>query len=68
MPRYLTLFEVVDLLPGFTERYVRYMVATRQIPFIKPTARKLLFDREQIERWLDERLIKEQPVEAEEAS
>ena len=67
MKRYLSFKETLEVkLPAFSPRYLRYLVATRQIPFIKPTPRKLLFDPEEIDRWLQEKSVKEEPLEVEE--
>ncbi len=68
MNKYLSFKTVLEVLPEFSERYLRYLVATKQIPHIKPTKRKLLFDPDEIDRWLKERSVKEETIEVEETN
>ena len=54
---YMGFREVLAYLPGITERYLRYMIATGQIPHFKPTPRKLLFKRSDLDAWLERRRV-----------
>lgn len=45
---------LLEALPGkWSKRYIRYLVHTKQIPHFKPTPRKLLFNLNKIEEWLE---------------
>ena len=54
---YMGFKEVLEYLPGITERYLRYMVATGQVPHMKPTPRKLLFRKSDLDAWLERRKV-----------
>jgi excisionase family DNA binding protein len=49
--------DVLEMLPGFSQRYLYYLVASKQIPHIKPTKRKVLFDPDDLQKWLGSRKI-----------
>lgn len=54
---YMGFREVLSYLPGVTERYLRYMVATGQVPHYKPTPRKIIFKRSDLDAWLERRKV-----------
>jgi hypothetical protein len=50
MEKYLTIFELSDYIKR-TPGSIRNLVLRRKIPYRKPAGR-LLFDREEIDRWV----------------
>lgn len=56
----LDLPAVADML-GVNERHVRRLVAERRIPFLK-WGHLLLFDPDDLDRWLDDARVSEETV------
>ena len=53
MERWTDLDGLLEALPGsWSKRYVYYLVQTKQIPHYKPTKRKLIFNLDDVEKWL----------------
>lgn len=48
---FLTAPEAANFL-GIAKSYLYKLVMYRSIPFYKPTQRRLLFDRDELEQWL----------------
>lgn len=53
--RWLTLEQLLEVLP-LKKSYIYYLTHTRQIPVTR-IGRRLLFDYERIEEWLEERTV-----------
>lgn len=55
-PRLLTVDEVAAHL-GLTAPAVRQMIQRRQIPFVRLGERRIRFDLDQIQAWLDDQRV-----------
>ncbi len=52
----LTLEEAVDYT-GYSRSYFYKLTSTRKIPYYKPNGKRLFFNREELERWLQQNRI-----------
>jgi excisionase family DNA binding protein len=50
-PSWVTLSQLVEVRPIFTERHVRRLVAEKRVPFYKAGGR-LVFDLDEIDEWI----------------
>lgn len=51
---YLTIAQLAKCLPGkWSERYIRYLIDTKQIPYFSIGHGKKLFRLDDIEKWLE---------------
>lgn len=58
MDRWTDLEGLLEALPGnWSKRYVYYLIQTKQIPHYKPTKRKLIFNLDDVEKWLRDSLV-----------
>ena len=52
--RWTDLKGVLEQLPGnWSKRYLYYLVSTKQIPHYKPSKNKLIFNLDDVEKWLE---------------
>lgn len=49
--KFITIKEVAEYL-GYSVGYLYKLVSKREIPFYQPTGSKILFDKEEIEKWV----------------
>ena len=49
--KFITIKEVAEYL-GYSVGYLYKLVSKKEIPFYQPTGSKILFDKEEIEKWV----------------
>lgn len=49
--KFITIKEVVEYL-GYSVGYLYKLVSKKEIPFYQPTGSKILFDKNEIEKWV----------------
>ena len=56
--KFMTIKDVAKFL-GFSEGYLYKLVKKKKIPYYQPTGNKILFDKEEIEKWVKNSKVSE---------